>query len=110
MTDNVHVHASPDQEILIIPKGRRVVTVPAWVPQNLIWRAFLAGFVIMVALILSTGVVWVALDDKTCEATREATLSTAESVRRGQADFDDPEVDAGLAKIARRIRAGAETC
>lgn len=98
-------------DAVVVPKGRRVVTVPAWVPGGWIWRGMCAIGFVAVSLIVSNVIAWKVQDEKSCEAIHRSTLDVAASVMHARSDFpDDPGVRKGLATIAQRIRGEAESC
>lgn len=83
---------------------------PAWVPEGWVWRLIVVGIIVGVSLVVSNVVTWKLQDDKSCAARRDGALDTAEAVLASRDDFADPNVDAGLESIARRIRQTAEEC
>lgn len=102
-----HVHVPEDSEVIVVPKRRRVVTVPRWLPIGTVWLGMRVG--VLVVLSLTVFVVFFAFahDDDVCEAQRRTATAIA---RAHGGPLNTPDVQDGLARVAREIRRNAGNC
>lgn len=110
----VRINVPEDSEVIVVPKGRRVVTVPVWLPRGWGWRGAVIIALLVTALVIGNIVAWPIQASWSCDARRNGTLDVARAVDKA-ADNEpafavDSGVNEGLHKVARYIRRTAEEC